>query len=518
MPLRSSSNGPASGVEAATPAGAGRRHDLDALRGFAMLLGIGLHASLAFFPTWWPVEDAKADVHGPYDEFFHAVHGFRMPVFFLLSGFFTAMLWRRRGLGSLLRQRVTRVLIPLVIGAATIVPLMDWVVDESFSSPDIVTAVIIGDAEGVQRFVDGGYELESQGEDGGTILHLAAVLATAEVTEVLLEAGADPEARNFSGDTPLTAAFAFGNEPAADLLVAYGAPDKRPAGVAWRDIDGWGFLAETLEAPADEQAESESWVTSLHHLWFLWFLCLLVVGFVVAVGLSKCVAAIRPGEPRPGITRQATLVALVVATWPGQYLMGEQGAFRVFGPDTSTGLVPEPHVLGYYALFFAFGVVAFDTRGRGGGELADTLGRHWRITLPTTLVIVFPLSLHATFGSDSEGQWAWWAASLLQAAFTWAMILALIGLFRAVLSVERRGVRYLSDSAYWLYLVHLPLVIAGQAWIRDWGVPASVKFVGLCAVTTLILLASYQVFVRYTPIGALLNGRRTRDRSRLPAT
>ena len=34
-----------------------RWHDLDALRGFAMLLGIGLHASLAFFPSFWPVQD-----------------------------------------------------------------------------------------------------------------------------------------------------------------------------------------------------------------------------------------------------------------------------------------------------------------------------------------------------------------------------------------------------------------------------------------------------------------------------
>ena len=91
-----------------------------------------------------------------------------------------------------------------------------------------------------------------------------------------------------------------------------------------------------------------------------------------------------------------------------------------------------------------------------------------------------------------------------------------MGLFRAALSVERRGVRYLSDSAYWLYLAHLPLIITGQAWIRDWDIPASVKFIGLCAISTLILLASYQLFIRHTPIGWLLNGRRAPTRFRLP--
>lgn len=499
----------------AVPSSGRRRHDLDALRGFAMLLGIGLHASLAFFPAFWPVQDATVGFGGLFDEFFHAVHGFRMPLFFLLSGFFTTMVWRRRGLGSLVRQRVTRVLVPLAIGVVTIVPLMNWVADESAASPDIVTAVVVGDAEGVQRFIEDGYDLEARGEDGGTILHLAAVLGTAEVTEVLLEAGADPNARTFNGDTPLGAAFAFGNEAAADLLVGYGAPDERLPGQDWTDIEGWGFLAEALDTPADEREGPASWVTSLHHLWFLWFLCLLVAGFVATAGLTETISPTGPSKLLSDIARKAILIALVAATWPGQYLMGEQGAFRVFGPDTSTGLTPEPHVLGYYALFFAFGALTYDTRGRNGAELADTLGRHWRIVSPITVVILLPVSLYATFGDDNGGPWAWELATLLQATYTWAMILGLMGLFRAVLGVERRGVRYLSDSAYWLYLAHLPLIIGGQAWIRDWDIPASAKFVGLCGGSTLILLASYQLFVRYTPIGWILNGRRTPTRFRL---
>ena len=40
---------------------------------------------------------------------FSAIHGFRMPVFFLLSGFFTAMLCQKRGLGGLLLHRAKRI-------------------------------------------------------------------------------------------------------------------------------------------------------------------------------------------------------------------------------------------------------------------------------------------------------------------------------------------------------------------------------------------------------------------------
>ena len=75
---------------------------------------------------WW-VHDRTSSVDGPYDEFLRAVHGFRMPVFFLLSGFFTAMLWRWRGHRSLLSHRLRRVALPLAIGLVTLVPAVDWV-------------------------------------------------------------------------------------------------------------------------------------------------------------------------------------------------------------------------------------------------------------------------------------------------------------------------------------------------------------------------------------------------------
>ena len=89
-----------------------RRYDLDALRTMAMLLGIVLHAGLSFTPFPWPVQDERQS--GFFWLLFAAIHGFRMPVFFVLSGFFTAMLWRGRGLKSLLSHRFRRVLLPLL--------------------------------------------------------------------------------------------------------------------------------------------------------------------------------------------------------------------------------------------------------------------------------------------------------------------------------------------------------------------------------------------------------------------
>ena len=103
-----------------------RFHDLDALRAFAMFLGVVLHAALFLMPIDWPGVAEEASFDFPYDEMVHAIHGFRMPIFFLLSGFFTAMLWQRRGLRSLVNHRLKRVGLPLLIGAFTIIPLQSW--------------------------------------------------------------------------------------------------------------------------------------------------------------------------------------------------------------------------------------------------------------------------------------------------------------------------------------------------------------------------------------------------------
>jgi len=490
-----------------------RRHDLDALRGFAMLLGIALHASLAFFPAAWVVSDHTATDDGFFDEFFHAVHGFRMPLFFLLSGFFTALLWHRRGLGPLLSQRAKRIAIPLAIGVVTIVPLVDWVVDDAVRSANGIAAVdeaiFIDDLATAQAALADGFDVDARAADGSTAVHLAALVGNPEMVALFLDAGADPNAESLAGDIPLAWAYFAGTSQAADVLVAYGSPDWRPPGSDWADIDDWGFGAETREAILDpERTEGpESWIDRFHHLWFLWFLTLFAVLFGLAAAAVDALRRHRGAERLlPAAVTTLVMWSLLPLTLLPHSLMGSSGEIPVFGPDTSTGLVPTFHVFVYYGIFFTFGVLLYGARGRGGGELVDNLGRGWWIILPITLVVVLPVALGVTF--DDDGSWP--TAVGLQVLFAWGMIFGLIGLFRHFLGQRRRGVRYLSDSAYWLYLAHLPLVIWMQSQIRTWDLPAPVKFAFVCVVATSLLLATYQLFVRYSPIGTLLNGKRTR--------
>ena len=99
-----------------------RYHDLEALRAFAMLLGIFLHGLLSFFPNpIWPGQDIYQ--HKSYGTLLHIIHGFRMPLFFLVSGFFTAMMWRKRGLGGLFKHRINRIFVPMIVFGTIVIPL-----------------------------------------------------------------------------------------------------------------------------------------------------------------------------------------------------------------------------------------------------------------------------------------------------------------------------------------------------------------------------------------------------------
>ncbi|HAA48980.1 MAG TPA: hypothetical protein DCE43_04625, partial [Planctomycetaceae bacterium] len=103
-----------------------RRHDLDALRAGAMLLGIVLHAAISFMPGaegGWAVHDTQQ--HEAFAVVLSVIHGFRLPLFFMVSGFFTAMLWRRRGLNALVVHRCKRILIPCLVGVATVIPMIN---------------------------------------------------------------------------------------------------------------------------------------------------------------------------------------------------------------------------------------------------------------------------------------------------------------------------------------------------------------------------------------------------------
>jgi len=93
-----------------------------------------------------------------------------------------------------------------------------------------------------------------------------------------------------------------------------------------------------------------------------------------------------------------------------------------------------------------------------------------------------------------------------------------MGIARRLLSRPSARVRDVSDSSYWLYVVHLPVIVAGQFALAYVALPSLVEFVLLTTATTAVLLLSYRWMVRHTWIGRLLNGPRARPGARARPT
>ena len=106
---------------------ASREHSLDAARGILMGMGVILHASNIYAPAGgWIVGDAQT--HPFFAYLAQAVHVFRMPVFFLISGYFCCMGFMQLGSKVLLRVRMPRLLVPLLATLLTFNVLQDLVV------------------------------------------------------------------------------------------------------------------------------------------------------------------------------------------------------------------------------------------------------------------------------------------------------------------------------------------------------------------------------------------------------
>jgi peptidoglycan/LPS O-acetylase OafA/YrhL len=97
------------------------------------------------------------------------------------------------------------------------------------------------------------------------------------------------------------------------------------------------------------------------------------------------------------------------------------------------------------------------------------------------VIVLFPLGLILQ-GSTATG--AKIVAAIFQVSFAWYMSFGMIGLFQRHFQEQRSWVRYLSDSSYWQYLAHIPLVIYVQYLVRDLPLPSVVKVIIIFVVTT----------------------------------
>jgi ABC-type multidrug transport system ATPase subunit/fucose 4-O-acetylase-like acetyltransferase len=102
-----------------------RLYAMDAVRAFALLSGVVLHAAMSFMPGLTAFGFPGDSSQSPFlQNVFYVIHVFRMPLFFFIAGYFGHLMFQRKGTAAFARDRAKRIVLPLIVGWAVFGPMM----------------------------------------------------------------------------------------------------------------------------------------------------------------------------------------------------------------------------------------------------------------------------------------------------------------------------------------------------------------------------------------------------------
>jgi len=370
-----------------------RFHGLDACRAAAMMLGLFFHGAISFLyaspPFGWAIRDRSTSL--VVDVLIFVCHTFRMPVFFLLAGFFGRLLHEKLGTAGFLRHRARRILVPFVVALPLLMPLF--------------------------------YLL-------------------------------------------------------------------------WK----WGDSRQPHAIPIS----LDTVPPSPGHLWFLYYLMMILPALALCARLGRSLQLGPVDRLICALVRfRVAIFALAIPTAATLFPM------EFLSADTPITFVPQPRILAYYFVFAASGWLLHRQ-----DRLIEEFARHLWVPLIVAIVVFVPFGMavekaagHVAFDPPALR----WGALYLGALFGWSLVALFLGAFVKWGSQPRAWVTYLSDASYWCYLVHLPVAVALQILVADLPWPGLLKYAIIMTGTMAACLGSYHAAVRYTFIGAALNGPRQRQ-------
>lgn len=277
--------------------------------------------------------------------------------------------------------------------------------------------------------------------------------------------------------------------------------------LVWVAVRANGGVAPEGEPPPPLTVET----FPLTHLWFLYVLLIFYAAALVLRGAAWVID--REGALGSRVIDPLMRVAhglaapLVLTIVMAAMLFSAPNWFMWFGiPTPDTGLMPNTIALTIYGLTFGFGWLL---------QRQPDVMRSWAAAWPILagpalgatclcLVIVGVTPVLAPAAKD----WRTLGYAALYAFACWGWTIALIGFAARHLSGHSPARRYLADASYWIYIVHLPLVLVLHAALAPYAWPWFVKYPLILVVAFALMLASYQLIVRYSFIGAILNGKR----------
>ncbi len=271
--------------------------------------------------------------------------------------------------------------------------------------------------------------------------------------------------------------------------------------------------------------------TPMAHLWFLWYLLLMYGSLLVFrfLGTTRIGVALRSVSGGPALGRR--IGGCIYSRAPLVLVVAAAVLLAVRGGDESKPIWPPnvPDLL-YGLIFFWYGYGLWARRWL----LEGLQGRRALAGLWGAGMLAYGVHVIAMGALDQGQAGAVMAVTVILNTLAYGsaaalLSLALVGSFEAIFRTPRRWVRWMADSSYWIYLMHLPLVSLLTFWLAhldaagrltsltgfNWG--AELKFSLAFVATSAVGMVTYRYLVRYTPLGTLLNGKRDRSPPQVPS-
>ena len=380
-----------------------RYHGLDALRGMAMLLGIVLHAALPYMPNveaFWPADESSSHV---INTIFQFIHIWRMPLFFILAGFFANLIISKKSWRSWWGNRFLRIALPIIVFFPVMSLTLPWI-------------------------------------------------------------------------------FKYGKT--GDFIFFY------------------------------------SDVGQPFHLWFLWQLMIFVIStaifrlpYLLGVGVLKALNRIGLGFIGNVFGESKSVLSSILfrSRFPIVFII----LCSVINLPTQGELIVNPIASG---LYFVIGYSLY-----GNASLFTFLKAHWRryflaglVAFTLYMILESKNLVTDIYSMDMKGDEYLKAISepfaiiIVSVKIICGVLFsyAFIGLAEKRFGAYNPRLRFISDGTYWMYLIHLPIVTFITFFMFNFHMPIEIKFLIAIVMTSIICLGTYKYFVRSTPIGILLNGRR----------
>ena len=273
------------------------------------------------------------------------------------------------------------------------------------------------------------------------------------------------------------------------------------------DVDVWAGLLGGFQSLSTLPAG----IFAGSHLWFLYYLAMITALVLAVRGLLTTTGSLHAKMVRRADDAVAwlansplSLLILAVPTAATLWFM------RFWGMDTpDQGLQPNIPVLVIYGGFFVLGWMLSRQR--------ELISQFARLTPQRWILAGLGIAAILLLGDIERdpGHPHYVAAHVVYAvsyALTmWSLVSLTIGVFKKLCQRPNAFIRYVADSSYWMYLVHLPVVVWLQVAVAELPLHWSLKLAFVSTITIALSLFTYDLFVRSTFIGWVLNGRR-RDR------